>query len=127
MSDEMLNFTPRAQQALSLARQEAARLNHNFTGTEHLLLGLIRLGQGTAVTVPGKFGVDLAAVRAELQKHFATGPDQKVIGNIPTLRAERQSWRSRQRKPRRCITLVSAPNTSSWACCVRAMVWPLAC
>ncbi len=44
-------FTPRAQQTLALARQEAVRLNHNFVGTEHVLLGLIGLGQGVAVTV----------------------------------------------------------------------------
>src|SRR5471032_987601 len=67
MSDEsMSNFTPRAQQVLALARKEADRFNHNFLGTEHLLLGLIKLGQGVAVNV--------------LQK---TGLDQKMIGNIP--------------------------------------------
>ena len=52
MNDESLNnFTPRAQQVLALARKEADRLNHNFLGTEHLLLGLIKLGQGVAVNV----------------------------------------------------------------------------
>ena len=51
MSEEqaMNNFTPRAQQVLALARKEADRFNHNFVGTEHLLLGLIKLGQGVAV------------------------------------------------------------------------------
>ena len=47
----MNNFTPRAQQVLALARKEADRFNHNFVGTEHLLLGLIKLGQGVAVNV----------------------------------------------------------------------------
>ena len=42
----MNNFTPRAQQVLALARKEADRFNHNYVGTEHLLLGLIKLGQG---------------------------------------------------------------------------------
>ena len=52
MSDEaMNNFTPRAQQVLALARKEADRFNHNFVGTEHILLGLIKLGQGVAVNV----------------------------------------------------------------------------
>jgi len=52
MSEESLNnFTPRAQQVLALARKEADRFNHNFVGTEHLLLGLIKLGQGVAVNV----------------------------------------------------------------------------
>ena len=50
MSEEGTNnFTPRAQQVLALARKEADRFNHNFVGTEHLLLGLIKLGQGVAV------------------------------------------------------------------------------
>lgn len=84
MSDESLNnFTPRAQQVLALARKEADRLNHNFLGTEHLLLGLIKLGQGVAVNVLQRLGLDLETVRLEVEKKIGTGPDQKTIGNIP--------------------------------------------
>ena len=84
MSDEsMSNFTPRAQQVLALARKEADRFNHNFLGTEHLLLGLIKLGQGVAVNVIQKMGLDLETVRMEVEKQVGTGPDQKMIGNIP--------------------------------------------
>src|SRR3954465_5086840 len=84
MSDEaMSNFTPRAQQVLALARKEADRFNHNFVGTEHLLLGLIKLGQGVAVNVLQKLGLDLETVRMEVEKQVGTGPDQKMIGNIP--------------------------------------------
>src|SRR5512137_351028 len=84
MSDEaMNNFTPRAQQVLALARKEADRFNHNFVGTEHLLLGLIKLGQGVAVNVLQKLGLDLETVRLEVEKQVGTGPDQKMIGNIP--------------------------------------------
>jgi ATP-dependent Clp protease ATP-binding subunit ClpC len=84
MSDEaMSNFTPRAQQVLALARKEADRFNHNFLGTEHLLLGLIKLGQGVAVNVLQKMGLDLETVRMEVEKRVGTGPDQKMIGNIP--------------------------------------------
>ncbi len=79
----MSNFTPRAQQVLALARKEADRLNHNFLGTEHLLLGLIKLGQGVAVNVLTKMGLDLETVRLEVEKQVGTGPDQKMIGNIP--------------------------------------------
>jgi len=79
----MNNFTPRAQQVLALARKEADRFNHNFVGTEHLLLGLIKLGQGVAVNVLQKMGLDLETVRMEVEKQVGTGPDQKVIGNIP--------------------------------------------
>ncbi len=84
MSDDSLNnFTPRAQQVLALARKEADRLNHNFLGTEHLLLGLIKLGQGVAVNVLQRMGLDLDTVRLEVEKKVGTGPDQKMIGNIP--------------------------------------------
>src|SRR5207302_6417485 len=84
MSDEaMNNFTPRAQQVLALARKEADRFNHNFVGTEHLLLSLIKLGQGVAVNVLQKLGLDLETVRMEVEKQVGTGPDQKMIGNIP--------------------------------------------
>ena len=84
MSDDALNnFTPRAQQVLALARKEADRFNHNFVGTEHLLLGLIKLGQGVAVNVLQKMGLDLETVRLEVEKQVGTGPDQKMIGNIP--------------------------------------------
>ena len=79
----MNNFTPRAQQVLALARKEADRFNHNFVGTEHLLLGLIKLGQGVAVNVLQKMGLDLETVRMEVEKQVGTGPDQKLIGNIP--------------------------------------------
>ena len=77
------NFTPRAQQVLALSRREADRFNHNFVGTEHLLLGLIALGQGVAVNVLRKMGLDLETVRCEVEKQVGTGPDQKMIGNIP--------------------------------------------
>jgi ATP-dependent Clp protease ATP-binding subunit ClpC len=84
MSEEaMNNFTPRAQQVLALARKEADRFNHNFVGTEHLLLGLIKLGQGVAVNVLQKLGLDLDTVRMEVEKQVGTGPDQKQAGNIP--------------------------------------------
>ncbi|SDU04355.1 ATP-dependent Clp protease ATP-binding subunit ClpC [Verrucomicrobium sp. GAS474] len=79
----MNNFTPRAQQVLSLARKEADRFNHNYVGTEHLLLGLIKLGQGVAVNVLQKMGVDLDTVRNEVEKQVGTGPESKVSGNIP--------------------------------------------
>jgi hypothetical protein len=77
------NFTPRAQQVLALARQEADRFHHQFVGTEHLLLGLIRLGQGTAVNVLGRMGLDLETVRLEVENQVGTGPDEKVSGTVP--------------------------------------------
>ncbi len=81
--ESMNNFTPRAQQVLALARKEADRFNHNYVGTEHLLLGLIKLGQGVAVNVLQKLGLDLETVRMEVEKQVGTGPETKMVGNIP--------------------------------------------
>ena len=79
----MNNFTPRAQQVLQLARKEADRFNHNYVGTEHILLGLIKLGQGVAVNVLQKLGLDLETVRMEVEKQVGSGPETKMAGNIP--------------------------------------------
>ncbi len=79
----MNNFTPRAQQVLALARKEADRFHHNYVGTEHILLGLINLGQGVAVNVLQKMGLDLETVRSAVEKQVGTGPESKPSGNIP--------------------------------------------
>lgn len=79
----MNNFTPRAQQVLVLARKEADRFNHSYIGTEHLLLGLIKLGQGVAVNVLERMGLGLETVRMEVEKEVGSGPPQKTGSNIP--------------------------------------------
>ena len=79
----MNNFTPRAQQVLALARKEADRFNHDYVGTEHLLLGLLKLGQGVAINVLAKMGLDLETVRMEVEKQVGSGPETKMVGNIP--------------------------------------------
>lgn len=81
--EPMNNFTPRAQQVLALARKEADRFHHNYVGTEHILLGLINLGQGVAVNVLQKMGLDLQTVRSAVEKQVGTGPESKPSGNIP--------------------------------------------
>ncbi|MBI4624490.1 MAG: ATP-dependent Clp protease ATP-binding subunit [Verrucomicrobia bacterium] len=84
MSQEpMNNFTPRAQQVLALARKEADRFHHNYVGTEHILLGLIKLGQGVAVSVLQKMGLDLETVRAAVEKQVGTGQETKTQSSIP--------------------------------------------
>jgi ATP-dependent Clp protease ATP-binding subunit ClpC len=84
MSQEpMNNFTPRAQQVLALARKEADRFHHNYVGTEHILLGLIKLGQGVAVSVLQKMGLDLETVRAAVEKQVGTGQETKTPGTMP--------------------------------------------
>jgi len=79
----MNNFTPRAQQVLQLARKEAERFNHQYVGTEHILLGLIALGEGEAVNVLEKMGVDLETLRFEVEKAVGQGQDTQTIGALP--------------------------------------------
>jgi ATP-dependent Clp protease ATP-binding subunit ClpC len=81
--EPMNNFTPRAQQVLALARKEADRFHHNYVGTEHILLGLIKLGQGVAVSVLQKMGLDLETVRSAVEKQVGTGQETKAAGSIP--------------------------------------------
>ena len=84
MSQEpMNNFTPRAQQVLALARKEADRFHHNYVGTEHVLLGLIKLGQGVAVSVLQKMGLDLETVRGAVEKQVGMGQESKSPGSMP--------------------------------------------
>jgi ATP-dependent Clp protease ATP-binding subunit ClpC len=79
----MNNFTPRAQQVLALARKEADRFNHTYVGTEHLLLGLIKLGQGVAVNVLTKLGLDLESVRVQVEQQVGSNTENKAQANIP--------------------------------------------
>jgi ATP-dependent Clp protease ATP-binding subunit ClpC len=76
-------FTERARKVIILAREEAIRLGHNFVGTEHLLLGLIREGDGLAVAILKKLNVNISAVKAEIEKVVAAGSEFSPAGEIP--------------------------------------------
>jgi len=77
-------FTERARKVIILAREEAIRLGHNFVGTEHLLLGLIREGDGLAVAIlKKKLGVNLAALKAEIERLVSSGSEFSPSGEIP--------------------------------------------
>ena len=67
----MNNFTPRAQQVLALARKEADRFNHNYVGTEHLLLGLVRAQDGLAKQLLDQHGATQDVVRAKVVEKLA--------------------------------------------------------
>jgi ATP-dependent Clp protease ATP-binding subunit ClpC len=120
----MSNFTPRAQQVLALARKEADRFNHNYLGTEHLLLGLIKLGQGVAVNVLQGMGIDLETVRMEVEKQTGTGPDQKMIGNIPYTPRVKKVLDLARREAKNLNHTYMAPNTCCSDCSARAMASP---
>src|ERR1700693_6640 len=76
-------FTERAQRVILIAQEEAKRLNHDYLGTAHILLGLISLGEGGAAQVLANLGVDLRRVRAEIEKIVGTGDNVMLLGEIP--------------------------------------------
>lgn len=74
-------FTNRAKQVIKLAKKEAQRLNHNYLGTEHVLLGLLKLGQGIAVNVLRNLNLDYETVRTEVERLVGFGPEIQVYGD----------------------------------------------
>src|SRR5262249_54998610 len=76
-------FTDRARKVVSLAKDEAKRLDHEYVSTENLLVGLVAEGTGVAANVLRRFGVDLARVRSELEKIVSRSPPVEVRGNLP--------------------------------------------
>lgn len=79
----MSRFTERAERAVLIAQEEAKRMNHDYVGTEHELLGLIALAEGTAAQVICNFRVDLRAIRARIEKIIGTGNNVMLLGEIP--------------------------------------------
>ena len=76
-------FTDRARKVLQLANQEAQRFNHEYIGTEHVLLGLIKEGSGVAANVLKNLDVDLRKIRLEVEKLVQSGPDMVTMGKLP--------------------------------------------
>lgn len=76
-------FTERARKVIILAKEEARRFNHDYIGTEHILLGLIREGEGVAAAVLQKMGLSLENIRLEIEKLVQPGPTTQIIGDIP--------------------------------------------
>ncbi|MFO0840487.1 MAG: ATP-dependent Clp protease ATP-binding subunit [Phycisphaerae bacterium] len=83
-------FTDRARKVMALANQEAQRFNHDYIGTEHILLGLVKEGSGVGANVLKNLGVDLRKVRLEVEKLVRSGPEMVTMGRLPqTPRAKR--------------------------------------
>ena len=83
MSGNSINPTPRVKQVLLLARRESERFNHGYVGTEHLLLGLLALNEGVAVNILNSMGLNLAALRLEVEKCCGTGGETVTSGELP--------------------------------------------
>ncbi|MEW6008736.1 MAG: ATP-dependent Clp protease ATP-binding subunit [Candidatus Omnitrophota bacterium] len=76
-------FTERARKVIILSKEEARRFNHDYIGTEHILLGLIREGEGVAAAVLQKLGLSLETIRIEVEKLVQPGPTTQILGDIP--------------------------------------------
>ena len=76
-------FTDRARKVMQLANQEAQRFNHEYIGTEHVLLGLIKEGSGVAANVLKNLDIDLRKIRMEVEKLVQSGPDMVTMGKLP--------------------------------------------
>ena len=76
-------FTDRARKVMQFAHQEALRFNHEYVGTEHILLGLIKEGTGVAANILKKMGIDLRTMRLEVEKLVSSGPDLVTMGRLP--------------------------------------------
>lgn len=79
----MSNFTARAQQILNIARREAYRLHHQYIGAEHILLGLLKLGQGVAVAALERQGVDIADMASKLEHSLVPGSSGEAEASLP--------------------------------------------
>src|SRR5260221_605455 len=76
-------FTDRARKVMQLANQEAQRFNHEYIGTEHVRLGLVKEGSGVAANVLKNLDIDLRKIRLEIEKIVQSGPDMVTMGKLP--------------------------------------------
>ena len=79
MSGMYERFTDRARKVMQLANQEAQRFNHEYIGTEHILLGLVKEGSGVAANVLKNLDIDLRKIRLEVEKIVQSGPDMAAV------------------------------------------------
>ncbi len=80
----MKPFSPNAQRVITLSREESSRLKHDYVGSEHLLLGIIQLGEGTAVSILKKLGIDLGTVRQKLEQEVTMGKEGVATADATT-------------------------------------------
>lgn len=116
-------FTQRAQAALRLAQEASAQLGHGYVGSEHLLLGLSREGQGVAAKVLRNAGLEPETIRSSIARLVGVGAPVPMPSQGLTPGAKRSlSWPCR--RPPDWATATWAPSTCCWACCGRGTAWP---
>ena len=127
MASNFDKFTERARKVLSLAQEEAQRFNHHYIGTEHLLLGLVREGEGVAARVLTNMGVELHKVRSAVEFIIGRGEGAGHWRDRadPQRQEGHRAGRRRGAPPR--TTTTSAPSTCCSAWSARARASPPAC
>jgi ATP-dependent Clp protease ATP-binding subunit ClpC len=108
-------FTPRALQVFELAQQEADRLQHDYIGTEHVLIGLVKLGNGVATNVLTNLGLNLETVRLEIENRAGFGSG-KNVGRIPFTPRMKKVLQTAKKKRMHSAMLTSAQNNCCWVC-----------
>ena len=109
-------FTDRARKVMGLARQEAQRFNHDYIGTEHVLLGLVQEGSGVAASVLKNLDIDLKKIRHEVEKLVSNGTTMVTMGQLPFTPAPRRSSSCRSRRRATSATPTSARSICCSAC-----------
>ena len=121
-------FTDRARKVMQLANQEAQRFNHEYIGTEHILLGLIKEGSGVAANVLKNLDVDLRKIRHEVEKIVQAGPGHGHDGQAAPDPAGQESHRVRDRgSPQPQPQLRRHRTPPARACCASKKAWPPRC
>ena len=116
-------FTDRARKVMQLANQEAQHLNHEYIGTEHILLGLIKEGSGVAANVLKNLGVDLRTIRLEVERIIQKGLTPSSWASCRRRRGQRQSSNIRWTRPEASTTITWAPSTYFLDSCERTKAW----
>ncbi len=104
---------------MALANQEAQRFNHEYIGTEHVLLGLVKEGSGVGANVLKNLEVDLRKVRLEVEKLVKSGPETVTMGKLPQTPRAKKVIEYAIKKPATSTTTTSVPSTSCWVYCAR--------
>lgn len=115
-------FTDRARKVMQLANQEAQRFNHEYIGTEHILLGLVKEGSGVAANVLKNLDIDLRKIRLEVEKIVQSGPDMVTMGKLPKHLGLKKLSTTPLRKLETLTIIMLAQNTFSWAYCASKKV-----
>ena len=103
-------FTDRARKVMALAREEARRFNHEYIGTEHILLGLVKEGSGVAANVLQNLDIELKKIRLEVEKIVQSGSDLVSVGQLPFTPRVKRCWNMRWRRRGLLAIIISERN-----------------